>query len=97
MKQPEHSRNPLFGQLEQALSQDGLPQEYFEWGSQLLRRLDKPVQVLVIGQAGSGKSAVIDMMLGQSVISRHEGHPIIEVCYGPLFGVEITKDCPNRL
>lgn len=83
MKQTEHSRNPLFDQLEQALNQDGLPPEYSDWGNQLLRRLDRPVQVLVIGQVGSGKSAVIDMMLGQSVISRHEGHPIIEVCYGP--------------
>ena len=65
MRHPEPAKSPLFGQLEQALSQDGLPQEYFDWGNQLLRRLDKPVQVMVIGHPGSGKSAVIDMMLGQ--------------------------------
>lgn len=93
MRHPEPAKSPLFGQLEQALSQDGLPQEYFDWGNQLLRRLDKPVQVMVIGHPGSGKSAVIDMMLGQMVISRHGGSPIIEVCYGPEENVEFeTRD-----
>ncbi|AZV77280.1 hypothetical protein EBB79_04825 [Parasedimentitalea marina] len=93
MRHPEPAKSPLFDQLEQALSQDGLPQEYFDWGNQLLRRLDKPVQVMVIGQAGSGKSAVVNMMLGQSVISRHGGTPIIEVCYGPEDSVEFeTRD-----
>lgn len=89
MTHPDPAKSPLFGQLEQALNQDGLPQEYFDWGNQLLRRLDKPVQVVVIGQPGSGKSSVIDMMLGQSVISRHAGHPIVEVCYGPETCVEL--------
>lgn len=83
MRHPQQAKSPLFGQLEQALSQDGLPQEYFDWGNQLLRRLDKPVQVVIIGLPGSGKSAVIDMMLGRSAVSRHAGNPVIEVCYGP--------------
>ncbi|PCJ09704.1 MAG: hypothetical protein COB16_03155 [Rhodobacteraceae bacterium] len=83
MRHPEPAKSPLFGQLEQALSQDGLPQDYFDWGNQLLRRLDKPVQVMVLGHPGSGKSAVIDMLLGRLVISRHPGNPIIEIGYGP--------------
>jgi len=97
MRHSEAANSPLFGQLEQALSQDGLPQEYFDWGNQLLRRLDKPVQVMVIGQPGSGKSAVIDMMLGQMVISRHANAPIIEVCYGPEENVEFeTRNGETR-
>ncbi|NIZ61527.1 hypothetical protein DL239_11110 [Sedimentitalea sp. CY04] len=93
MRHSEAAKSPLCGQLEQALNQESLPQEYFDWGNQLLRRLDKPVQVMVIGHPGSGKSAVIDMMLGQSVISRHADAPIIEVSYGPEDCVEIeTRD-----
>ncbi|WIY25853.1 P-loop NTPase family protein [Parasedimentitalea psychrophila] len=96
MTHPDPIQSPLFGQLQQALSQQGLPQEYFDWGQQLLQRLDKPVQVMVIGYPGSGKSTVIDMMLGQSVICRHAAAipahitaPIIEVCYGPEARIEI--------
>ena len=82
MSQLKQDINPLAGQLEQALGQGTLPSEYAEWGSQLLHRLAKPVQVAVIGQPGSGKSAVIDMMLGRTVVSTHDAAPIIELRYG---------------
>ncbi|NRB17679.1 MAG: hypothetical protein HRU33_08975 [Rhodobacteraceae bacterium] len=93
MTDPDPAQSPLFDQLQQTLSQQGLPPNCFDWGQQLLQRLDRPVQVMVIGQPGSGKSTVINMMLGQSVICRHGAAaipaPIIEICYGPEARIEI--------
>ena len=79
---PEPNFDPLVGELEHALNAGKLPMEYSEWGTQLLQRLRQPVQVAVAGRAGTGKSALIDMLLGNVVIGKKTSGIIIEVCQG---------------
>ncbi|UWQ74278.1 hypothetical protein [Leisingera sp. M658] len=74
--------SPLAGRLEHTLSTGQLPAEFSGWGSQLLRRLRQPVQIIVTGVTGSGKSALIDMMLGRVVIGRNAGSVVIDICHG---------------
>lgn len=69
-------------QLEVALGNEKFPAELHQWGTQLVSHLRKPVQVAVIGLPGSGKSALINMMLGQQVIPRLDGVSVIEVAGG---------------
>ncbi|MBQ4825872.1 hypothetical protein J4729_15120 [Leisingera sp. HS039] len=82
MSLPQTDISPLAGQLEHTLSAGQLPTEFSGWGSQLLRRLRQPVQIIVTGVTGSGKSALIDMLLGRVVIGRNAGSAVIDICYG---------------
>lgn len=70
-------------QLEQALEHDKFPAELHQWGSQLALHLRKPVQVAVIGAPQSGKSALINMMLGQVVVPQLGDVSVIEIASGP--------------
>ncbi|UWQ43808.1 hypothetical protein K3718_20650 (plasmid) [Leisingera aquaemixtae] len=74
---------PLVGQLEHTLSTGLLPPDVTGWGSQLLQRLRQPVRVAVTGAPGTGKSALIDMLLGRVVIGKTAAGLPVEICYGP--------------
>ncbi|MBY6058180.1 hypothetical protein [Leisingera daeponensis] len=82
MSLPQRDISPLAGQLEQTLSTGRLPSDVSGWGSQLLQRLRQPVRVAVAGAAGSGKSAVIDMLLGRVVIGRNGSGLLVDICHG---------------
>lgn len=72
----------LLEKLEKALGYGGGNAEASRHGSQLLERLSRPVQVAVVGPAESGKSSLIDMILGRRVLGSHKGQPRIEVVFG---------------
>lgn len=97
MSLPQRDISPLAGQLEQTLSAGQLPTEVSGWGSQLLRRLRQPVQVAVAGAAGSGKSALIDMLLGRVVIGRNGSGLLVDVCHGAEEMVEVETAAGERL
>ncbi|MBV1896014.1 MAG: 50S ribosome-binding GTPase [Rhodobacteraceae bacterium] len=73
---------PLIEQLDIALGNKDFPASLHKWGRQLVSHLRKPVQVAVVGLPNSGKSALINMMLGQHVIPRLEGVSVVEVAGG---------------
>lgn len=80
---------PVLERLEATLGCNGLPRQYRELGQDLLRRLRKPVQLVVVGLLGSGKSTVIDMLLGRCVIGHSPAAGLTEVCYGPIERAEL--------
>ena len=80
---------PVVERLEATLALDHLPQHYAQWGRGLLHRLRKPVQLVVVGLQDSGKSAVIDMLLGRSVIGGSPAAGLTEVCFGPTEKAEL--------
>lgn len=73
---------PLIEQLDYALGSEKFPTSLYKWGRQLVSHLRKPVQVAVVGLPNSGKSALINMMLGQQVIPQLDGVSVIEVTDG---------------
>ncbi|NVK12802.1 MAG: hypothetical protein HWE35_01355 [Rhodobacteraceae bacterium] len=97
MSLPQRDISPLAGQLEQTLSAGRLPSEVSGWGSQLLQRLRQPVQVAVAGSPGSGKSALIDMLLGRVVIGRNGGGLLVDVCHGAQEMAEVETAAGERL
>ncbi|NIZ14743.1 hypothetical protein [Phaeobacter sp. HF9A] len=80
---------PLAGQLSETLHAGLLPRQYADWGKRLLQRLQQPVQVVVIGLPGSGKSALIDMLLGQPVLGQCPSAGMTEVRFGTSCRAEI--------
>lgn len=86
--------HPITDQLEMALRAGQLPKQYQAFGESLLSRLRKPVQVVVIGPPGSGKSALLDMLLGRVVIGKTPATGLIEITHGPQEWAEIHL--PNR-
>ncbi|TNF59739.1 MAG: hypothetical protein EP307_09880 [Rhodobacteraceae bacterium] len=69
-------------ELAAALSSDQVPREAKLHGSRLLDRLQAPVQVVVMGKPQSGKSRLINMLLGQPVYPRIADLPAFEVVHG---------------
>lgn len=84
---PEMS--PLAGRLSESLAAGLIPRQYTDWSRRLLTRLQKPVQVVVIGLPGSGKSALIDMLLGDQVLGQGPSGGMVEITYGPDARIEI--------
>ncbi|UWQ81727.1 zeta toxin family protein (plasmid) [Leisingera sp. S132] len=97
MSLPQRDISPLAGQLEQTLSAGRLPSEVSGWGSQLLQRLRQPVQVAVAGSPGSGKSALIDMLLGRVVIGRNGGGLLVDICHGAQEMAEVETAAGEHL
>lgn len=76
-------RDPVIDQLEHVLDRGDLPPPYDRWGARLLAHLTKPVQVVITGLAGSGKSALLEMLTARSVLGRNISLPVVEMVYGP--------------
>ncbi len=70
-------------QLEQALGTGHVPTEEKQRAALLLSRLRSPVQVVLIGRPGSGKSRLINMLTESSVIPDIADLPPLEITYGP--------------
>lgn len=68
--------------LETALGSGLLPEGAEQRGAQLLARLNTPVSVVVAGPEGSGKSSIINMLIGDSVIPETPGLPVLEIAAG---------------
>ncbi len=74
---------PIADRLEYALGAGKLPPHMLDWGRQLLSHLRKPVQVVIMGLPGSGKSTLVNMLAGEEVIPRKKSIPVIEIAGGP--------------
>lgn len=80
---PLENLESVVQQLEQALGNERFPAELHQWGSQLALHLRKPVQVAVVGIRQSGKSSLINMMLGQNIVPNLGDVSVIEIASGP--------------
>ena len=74
--------DPVIDRLGRIVDDGQLPHPYDRWGARLLEHLTKPVQVVVTGFAGTGKSALIEMMSARPVLGRGIKAPVVELAYG---------------
>lgn len=79
---PQEEEPGLEAQLRAALDMPGIAPDLARTGKRLLERLQRPVQVVVIGPAGCGKSTVVDMLLGTRVVGDMEGLALVELAFG---------------
>ncbi|MBT8155677.1 hypothetical protein KMP13_17770 [Epibacterium ulvae] len=79
---PQDDAPGLEHQVRLALATPGLSPQLAARGQRLLERLTRPVQVVVVGPEGAGKSAVIDMLLGTRATGALSGVAMVELAYG---------------
>lgn len=73
---------PVTDRLEDIVQKGGIPAPFDRWGARLLGHLRRPVQIVVTGLPGSGKTALIAMVSGQDVIGPDVRAPLIELTHG---------------
>ncbi|MEL7150685.1 MAG: hypothetical protein AAGK71_08125 [Pseudomonadota bacterium] len=68
--------------LEGALEAETLPKAARDYAHHLVRRLSQPVRVSVLGLPGSGKSQLVNMFLGESMVPEGAILPTTEYAWG---------------
>lgn len=84
--------DPVIDRLGRVLNDGQLPHPYDRWGARLLNHLTRPVQIVVTGFAGTGKTALIEMMAGRSVLGHDAKAPVIELAHGETEQVIIERE-----
>ncbi len=74
--------NRVQEQLEQALASGALPDELEERAEQLLTRMKEPIRVAVMGAPRSGKSRLLNFLVGSEVIPENVPHSTIQLLHG---------------
>ena len=77
--------------LEAALGSDKLPPAARDYARHLLRRLSSPVRVTVLGLPRSGKSELINMLVGRRLLPKDCVLPTTEIVYGETERMTITR------
>lgn len=80
----------IVGQLHSALESGHVPRRQKAFGEEILTHLTDAVRVVVLGRPGSGKTSLINMMLGGDVIQPPQGVPVVDVTYGASAQVTVT-------
>ncbi|MCV2877725.1 hypothetical protein OE699_02575 [Sedimentimonas flavescens] len=70
-------------QLQRALDRGALPPEGQSIGQRLLTHLNSPTRIAVIGHPGSGKSSLVNMLLGEQLMPDLGRVAALELWYGP--------------
>ncbi|MFY0619939.1 hypothetical protein [Shimia sp.] len=88
----------IIGQLHSALESGRLPKRQKAMGTQVLDHLSEAVRVVVLGRPRSGKSSLINMMIGAEIICPPRDVETTEVVYGKspqitLFWPDGTSQC----
>jgi len=68
--------------LSLALEAEALPKAAQDYARHLLNRLSQPVRVSVLGPPGSGKSQIVNMLIGDALIPRDAQLPTTEIVWG---------------
>ncbi|MEO6300912.1 MAG: hypothetical protein ABIV25_06460, partial [Paracoccaceae bacterium] len=68
--------------LHHALQSDALPPEGRSIGQRLMRQLNQPTRIAMIGLAGSGKTNLINMLLGARLMPDVDGIAAVELSFG---------------
>ena len=70
--------------LSLALEADALPKAAQDYAHHLLNRLSQPVRVSILGLPGSGKSQIVNMLIGDALIPRDAHLPTTEIVWGDI-------------
>lgn len=76
--------DPVIDRIGRILEDGTLPHAFERWGTSLVAHLTKPVQVVVTGLPGTGKSALIEMMSACPVLGTRLKAPVVELAYGDI-------------
>lgn len=76
--------------LHRALESGSLPPEGRMIGQRLMTQLNRPTRVAVIGLAGSGKTSLINMLLGASLMPDLKGLAEVGLSYGATARVQVV-------
>lgn len=81
---------PVATELDKLSLRDDVPKQHRKMCARLRDHLRRPIQIVVTGLAGSGKSALINMMLGRQVVDLACSVPVIDIVHGndPRFCIE---------
>jgi len=83
--------------LRHAIDGGALPQDRIEFGRQLLAHLAKPTQITVMGLPGSGKTSLVNMLIGKRLVPDLEQVAIIELAHGETARIRFTlRDGSSR-
>ncbi|WP_103763362.1 hypothetical protein [Roseovarius confluentis] len=74
--------DPVIDRLGRVLDRGNLPPPYARCGARLLSLLTRPVQVVVTGFAGSGKTKLLEMMSAHPDVGHDQTVPVFELSYG---------------
>src|SRR6056297_429544 len=75
----------MVSQLEAALALGGIPDSARARGRALCENLSRPVRTALLGPSGSGKSALVNLLLGDPVLPESSSARIIEIVPGDTF------------
>ncbi len=74
--------NQTQDKLAQAIASGLLPSQAAERAQQLMARLQQPVRLGILGRPGSGKSALLNLLVGREVLPDDVPLPTTQVSYG---------------
>jgi hypothetical protein len=76
-----------------AVVSDGtLPADARDYGEQLLRRFGKPVRIAILGLPGSGKTQLLNMLVGRRLIPDGSSLPALEVIAGASWRTRVARE-----
>ena len=81
--------DPIAIRLQQALQTGALPPEGRSLGQRLLMQLNQPTRIAAIGLAGSGKTSLVNMLLGAALMPDLDGPAAVELAFGETARVEM--------
>ena len=87
------SATEVAAQLEALLADEVLRGATLKTGKRLLRRLATPVRVTILGPKRSGKSTLLDLLAGRSVVPEDASPAAFDIQHGPV--IESTITMPN--
>ena len=88
----KHATEAVLEQLSYVLESERFPNEAKALGSRLLDRLRSPVQIVLLGKPQSGKSRLINMLLGHAVYPQISELRTCEVVYGETQRMFISRE-----
>ena len=74
--------NRVQADLERAVKSGLLPDSVQQKAEQLLTRLQKPVRLALLGMPGSGKSSILNLLVGSDIIPDGVRLPTLQLVYG---------------
>ncbi len=86
-----HATEAVVDQLSLVLGSERFPNEAKALGSRLLDRLRSPVQIVLLGKPESGKSRLINMLLGHALYPQISELGTCEIVYGETARTFITR------
>lgn len=81
----------VIDRLRLALDADAMPKAAKDYARHLLNRLSQPVRVSVLGLPGSGKSQIVNMLIGDTLIPQDARLPTTEIVWGDIPQMSVTS------